>query len=277
MVQLSLEQHITINSIPSGSSLAYANSQFYLIGDDATSMGIFNEAFNLIEQVKLWEGEEYRIPKKQKADLEASCIINDTLYIFGSGSKGNKRDWIVKYNLLNKAIDKIQNIPFYDALRTLVDEINIEAAEFFNNTLILGNRGHKKNPSNTFLYANFNNEDFQQFNLKKINLPISKEWVMGISGLTTFNNQIWATFSSEDTDNAIDDGAIGPSALAIFSISDWEKALPEITPTQFIWLNEIDKRFEGNKIESLAIVDNNLFLVADNDNGASQLFKLLMV
>lgn len=94
-------------------------------------------------------------------------------------------------------------------------------------------------------------------------------------------DQLLITASTEDTYNSLDDGAIGNSYLWIVNNISAKKNWKAINPDKIIDLEETDARFKGQKIESVCIIKETkkllyLLLAADNDNGSSTLFKLVV-
>ncbi len=283
-INCSVITSIVINKVSGGSALAYYTDKLILIGDDAKYMGVLNDNLETIDTITLWpNATDISIPKKDKPDIEASCIVDNgestCLFAFGSGSKADKRNWIIEIEKQghNFTIKKYDNHNLYKLLKDAInDNINIEAAEYIAPYLIIGNRGNKKDPGNHLICINaFNMPNASIQKIASIQLPkYDSNIPFGISGLCSIANTdyLLATFSSEDTDNAIDDGAIGPSAIAIFSINDvMHKDV--IAPRSFQLLESFSTLFAQQKIESICIKDNFLFLVADNDDHASILFK----
>ena len=97
----------------------------------------------------------------------------------------------------------------------------------------------------------------------------------------TKSDMLVLTVSTEDTRNSLDDGAIGKSYLWIINSISSKKRWKAINPDRIIDLDETDPRFKGHKIESVCILKDtrkelHLLLAADNDNGSSSLFKLVV-
>lgn len=105
----------------------------------------------------------------------------------------------------------------------------------------------------------------------------------GISGIcyNASSDQLLLTASTEETHSTNGDGAIGKNYLGFinnFSSKLYEKSL--FTDR----LLELDNQFpeiKGHKIESLSILSStnaalNLLLAADDDNGSSHLFKIIV-
>ena len=87
--------------------------------------------------------------------------------------------------------------------------------------------------------------------------------------------------SSEETDNAYDDGAIGNSYIGWITNFKNKMLHPTVTLNGIYCLTDIQSEFKGEKIEGLCIerIENNtmiMHLISDNDNGESKLFKVKM-
>lgn len=104
---------------------------------------------------------------------------------------------------------------------------------------------------------------------------------MSLSGLTYSYKNDWLIFTSstEDTDNAIDDGSIGDSYLGIIENASRKIGRKRIKVNALFNLSKLNRKFKGQKIESVCIQADKerrlkLHLVADNDKGDSYLFKI---
>jgi hypothetical protein len=279
-----------LSSFPSGSSLEIYNSELIVMGDDATKIIIVDFDHKIRDSILIDSSGVSRIPKSIKPDYEASCIVKfgDTsaLVAFGSGST-SQRENLLKVSLPARSTSSfsVQHAPtFYDACKKIVGtDLNIEGAATINQQVVLANRAHIGQPQNSFLVIDhFSATGIEPMVVRKCNikLPASGK-VVGISGLTyaPLQDMLWFTASTEETANTHDDGAIGDSYLGyIMNASDALKR-NEVTPNSFINLSSFEASFKGQKIESLAIekIDSNeaiIHLVADNDNGTTQLFKI---
>ena len=89
-MKLDLLDYKELKSYPSGSGIEYYDNKIYLVGDDAANILVTNTRWKNEEYINLFESEEKRIPKKLKADLEATTVLHlDNkvfLLIMGSGS-----------------------------------------------------------------------------------------------------------------------------------------------------------------------------------------------
>lgn len=272
----------------SASGIEYFRNHYYVIGDDANNLLILDEAFNPKDSIQLYSFNEKRIPKKIKPDLEAITVTkNGTLLIVGSGSLAPTRNtaWII--DPVTKQKDSIRLDIFYQRLKLNgLEEINIEGICSMPGSVVFSNRGSKGYPKNHLI---FTNEDFlkDQTNARLIIVPVGSNtdssFFNGVSGLaySTKSDRLIITVSTEDTRNNMDDGAIGKSYLWIVKNISSKKGWKAINPVEIIDLEAIDPKFNGQKIESVCITKEttrflHLVLAADNDNGASSIFRLIV-
>ena len=95
------------------------------------------------------------------------------------------------------------------------------------------------------------------------------------------SDRLIMTISTEDTHNALEDGAIGKSYLWIFKNISSKRRWKAANPSQVIELDAMDARFKGQKIESVCITSEtrdflHLVMAADNDDGSSTLFRVVV-
>jgi hypothetical protein len=277
-----------LEQYPSASGIEYLNKQFYLIGDDANDLLILDSNLNQIDSIHLYSFSEKRIPKKLKADLEGITITKDNqLLITGSGSLSPFRNTAWLIDPVTQQKDSIRLDTFYNRLLLNgIKEINIEGICAIPGSIILANRGSKGNPKNHFILTSDN------FWADQANAPISliltgsesdSTLFTGISGLTYSeqSDRLFITASTEDTRDTLDDGTIGKSYLWIITNISGKIKWKAINPDQIIDLEETDPLFISHKIESVCITKEtrnfiHLVLAADDDNGSSTLFKMIV-
>jgi len=288
-MKLSLLDFKKLENFPSASGIEFYDDRIYVVGDDAKDLLVLNKKWNKPGVIHLFDSEEARISKTQKADLEASAIIHlnkkPYLLLLGSGST-EIRNQAVLLNLLNYKFEMLDLSIFYDRLKKSgIAELNIEGASAMNGELVLSNRANKTNPDNILIVTSI---DFWKkqadapIHLIKVGLPTT-EPVMGISGITYSEHQEMLIFttSTEDTMNAYDDGTIGKSCLG-FIENAYRKIGREkvqLKVNEIIDLPSADEQFKGYKIESVCIQSEKdhsmkLQMVADNDSETSYLFKV---
>jgi hypothetical protein len=153
-------------------------------------------------------------------------------------------------------------------------------------TVLLANRGNKAWPHNFIIVTTPRFWEFQgSSSISLINCGTNADTssFAGISGMGYSNTSDWLflTASTEDTRSSTEDGAIGKSYLWIIksmvSKQEWEAINPNIV----IDLEAVDPGFKGHKIESVTVLSDTrktvvLALAADNDDGTSTLFRLVI-
>ena len=277
-----------LDHYPSASGIEYFNSQFYIIGDDANKLLILDSNLNPTDSINLYHFAEKRIPKKLKADLEGITLTKDNqLLLLGSGSLSPYRNTAWLIDPLTKQMDSLRLDTFYQRLiLNGIKEINIEGVCAIPGSLILTNRGSKGYPKNHLIITS---SDFWK---AQSTAPISVILAgsatdtflfNGVSGLAYAkkSDQLILTVSTEDTRNSMDDGTIGKSYLWMVNSISSKKKWKAINPDRIIDLEETDPRFKRQKIESVCITKETkdfiyLVLAADNDNGSSTLFTMVV-
>jgi hypothetical protein len=283
-----LEAMKKLADYPSASAIEYLNGKIYLLGDDANYLVVLDSNFNQIDSVQLYSFTEKRIPKELKADLEALTIIRKKkqtlLLAVGSGATEKRNaGWIIDIDSGKK--DSISLDRFYSRLgKKGAKEINIEGACSIPGYLLLVNRGNKGYRSNLLIKTKndfWNDTINTPVDLIRIGTNTDTNSFQGASGMdyATRSDRLILTVSTEDTKNSYDDGTIGKSYLWVVKFISSKREWLAINPDQVIDLEKIDQRFKGQKIESVAVMNETndhlvLLLAADNDDGSSSLFKL---
>ena len=284
-----LELSKKLNDYPSASAIEYINGQIFLLGDDANYLAILDSNLNQTDSIQLYSYPEKRIPKDLKADLEALATIRKSkenfLLALGSGATANRnKGWLI--DLKNKHKDSIQLDSFYSRLKRLgINEINIEGCVSIPGFLFLINRGNNGYPKN-FLIKTRNDfwaDSTKPIDVIRMGVNTDTNSFRGISGMdyAPVSDRLILTVSTEDTKSAYEDGAIGKSYLWIVEFISSKKDWLAINPDQVIDLEEVDPQFKGQKIESVAVVNETkkeliLLLAADNDDGTSSVFKVII-
>jgi hypothetical protein len=279
---LSLITKTELLNFPSASSIEFHNDLLYIIGDDARNIAIIDKNYKLLDTVTLFPGDSLRIPKKIKADLEASTIVRhngkDALLVTGSASTPEREFlWLFPLENLNSH-EKISLTAFIGKLR--VKQVNFEGLAAVKNMLVFGNRGNINIPENQLVIVPVKDlTALENTNPVIIEMKLDGSF-KGLSGLAYVpsDDLLLFTASVEETGSAYEDGKIGNSYLGY--IKNFSSKLNEkiLRADELIDLPATQHAFLNEKIESVAVeaVGKNLILhlVADNDNGTSTLFKL---
>jgi hypothetical protein len=277
----------TILEYPSGSALEFYKDNLYVVGDDINYILCLDKQWNEINKIKLFDYDGIRIPKPEKPDLECAAIVDDILYVVGSGSKSPQRDVAFIINLTENKVKKISTAAFYSIFkdRNLINEMNIEGFTGCKDKLLFFNRGNTLQPNLLIITDQkvLKKQFPDKFKVIPVVLGKLHDFDMGISGACydVINDILFLSASAENTSNAYDDGEIMGSAIAI--VYDAYKKLnnKELVIDELIDLNKTDDLFLKQKIESVCLTDHSgnhfsFVLVADNDDGKSVLFELQM-
>lgn len=283
-----LEEVKLIPSYPSASGIEKLNNKYYIIGDDAKNLLILDSSLNAFDSISLFPFSEQRIPKTIKADLESISLTKDNkLFLLGSGSLSPYRNtgWLI--DPVKKEKQLIHLDTFYKRLELKgIKELNIEGYCTIPGGMILANRGNRNYPKNKLILTTDNfweNQRDAPISTIAIGTNNDSTKFNGLSGMCYSNksDQLILTVSTEDTRNNVDDGTIGKSYLWIVKKLSSKKRWAAINPDELIDLESLDHQFKGQKIESVCIAKEtsgflHLILVADNDNGTSTIFKVIV-
>jgi len=261
------------------------------MGDDAAYILEMDSQLNPTDSIHLFETSEKRIAKERKPDTEALAIVKmhntTSLLLLGSGSISPYRDSCYVVALPGKEINKYSLDTFYARVKkSTLNMLNIEGATSIPDGILLANRGNKSFPKNYLIVApNFFWENQANAEIRLIKTGINSDTAIfnGISGLdySYKSDQLFMTVSTENTYGIYADGEIGKSYLWIINDFSSKEKLDTMNPDKIINLEETDKRFSRQKIESVCIISENngekvLILTADDDQGSTVLFRLVL-
>lgn len=286
-MKVKLQEFKELDDFPSGSGIEYFNERLYIVGDDAKDILVLDKKWRKETSIPLFDSAELRIPKKIKADLEASTIIEinkiPRLLLLGSGSTLN-RNRAILVNLDDHLKEEMDITGFYNQIKDELEHVNIESSAVILGKLLMGNRGNLTSPENTIIVTDIDfwkHPEKAAWNKVIFDLPDTEGKVLGLSGMTYSHKNDWliCTMSTEATANSFDDGAIGDSYLAIVENASRKILRKKMNVNVLINLSEVDEAFKGYKLESATILSEKngrlkMHLVADNDTGKSFLFRV---
>lgn len=285
-----LEQHITLENYPSGSALVYFNEQVFIAGDDAPSLLHTDINGNKKRNIILYPGQQGRIAKSEKADIEAGTAFTGSkgngLLFLGSGSHPKRKvAWVI--DPYSNVISNYFIDTFYNRLEAAgIAVVNIEALAQISGWMILGNRGNNAYKKNFLILAEnrfWEKQQTARFHTIHLGtIPPSGDFA-AVSGMDYDyrSDKLYLTYSTEKTGSAYDDGAVGNSYLAVVRDVSGKLNYAAINPNEYYALADIDAAFLQRKVESVAVAksgkkETTLLLIADNDDGRSHYFKLAM-
>ena len=236
-----------LQGFPSASSIEFYKDKLYVIGDDARYLIILDKQYNVLDSVMLFPGEGLRIPKKEKADLEASTIIQyngkDHLLVIGSGSTPEREDFYFfslddprQYKKLNRHL-------FYHTMKEHgFLSINLEGMAAVNDRIVFANRANLSQPDNYFITTSteFLYGDSASYGtISRLKFGVEDSLIKGISGMSYIADEdlLLFTASIEQTASAFEDGAIGDSYLGYITGFSAKTTMPSFTVDTLINLS----------------------------------------
>ncbi len=263
---------------PSASGIEYYGGNLYLVGDNAPYFLVLSSSFQPIRKIAYWPDTTAVISKEEKPDIESALLTekNGKPMLLGIGSLSSENRWpVFEWTIGEDSVKKKRLFPKAISFKG-IKEINIEGSTRFREGLLFCNRGNLTTKMNHLIFWN----GPEGFSVKEMRLPQTKS-TAGLSGLYYIREKdlLLFTASEEATFNATEDGKIGESYLGW--IHDFSARSKEavLQASGLLQLSAFAPEFKGQKIEGVCaeIVKDNryrLYLVADNDNGKSGIFKV---
>ena len=289
--RIRLQKVAELKKIPSASTIECISGHIYIAGDDSTHLLKTDAELKSQRYFRLFPGKG-RIPKMEKADIEASAVINEGniedpnyhLLLLGSASLPT-REVMIDISTKTGHQEKISTTDFFKRLKNKIPNLNIEGmANLGGKAMVLANRGNRTHPQNHLIITS------RDFYKHQADCPVHVISIvgilpeLGISDLCYLPQRdiLLFTASIENSADAIQDGEIGDSYLGWFEDFYANHDKSELQPTRLTNLSEVDIRFQKQKIEGICIEDSIgsskthyvVHLVADNDDGRSRMFEM---
>lgn len=271
---------------PSASSVEYVNGRFYIMGDDASCLLVLDSNLNEVDTIRFFNSNERRMPKSSKHDLEAMTVLrNNKLLITGSGSHLANRSGAIIFDPENKTFDSVRLDDFFQRFASHeIDHVNIEGMALLPSAMLMANRGHMNDRHNELIVTSpdfFLNPGEAYINKMLFGVSDDSNSFQGVSGLAYSRKKdiLIATVSTEKVGNSYDDGEIGKSYLWLVNNMAVKMQWKAMNPDKIIDLEKIAPAFKNQKIEGVCVWKETkeflyLLLVADNDDGGSNVFKV---
>src|SRR5690554_7567354 len=174
-----LSSWLKVLGIAAASGLGYENNELILVSDTGNAIyHYFIEKDSLATYSLDNNPVNHYMPKKEKLDLEAFTIVDNTWYAFGSGSKSN-RNTAFQFNKFSKYSTSLDLTDLYAEMKSFAElsdeDFNIEAALQYNDDWYFLNRGNGPENANYLFVVQGRNftDDFNiyyfEFDLPPIN------------------------------------------------------------------------------------------------------------
>ena len=275
MEKIQLSILFKIIGLGSASGLIYHNNTILSIGDNSTYLYEYHIDSNELYRHPLVENPEENIAKISKSDFEAITQYQDSIYIFGSGSKAN-RNTMLHLNATTKKVvsnndlsDLYLSMQSFGAIKP--EDFNIEGAIYNGESWLFFNRGNGKNNKNIIFTVDGKNltTDFRiVFNAYK--LPKIKGVRTSFTDAILVENKIYFLATAENTESTFDDGEILGSIIGSIDLNTMK-----LDFTQQI---SDSHKFEGLTLFKKTETEIEFLLCEDNDTEIqeSTIYKLIL-
>lgn len=254
------------------SGIVYEDKQLYIVSDDSDFLYHYDMELKQMKAVPLREQASSKVKKADKMDLESISKKGDVLYMLGSASKPNRKDFITyniktgelirkNYNELFEKMVKVSGVP--------TNEINIEGLIVLKDKALLFNRGNGPGNHNGIFTVYLRGgllSDVQKYS--PIKLPLINGVQSGFSDAVLVKNKIYFIGTGEATSNTVDDGTIKGSYIGILKLRNFKGLKTKEISS--------DKKIEGITWYAGSKAKPVFLLCEDADNGAVQstIYKL---
>ncbi|MEJ2595175.1 MAG: hypothetical protein P8100_08650 [bacterium] len=295
MIRATVQSATHLDSLSSASGVVYANSTYYVVGDDNPWLYRLNENLESAQWIRLSVTDSLvdgRTPKSLKADFECmeKLIIDGHEYLIflSSGSMEITRDTADIVDILTGKLVKKRNIrPLFQRIKetagiTGEDEINIEGLAITREMVYLFHRGNISgnlviaiNTRHFYNYLTESGSSVPEFGLLPFSLPAYEGTTAGFSGACATPDEKYLVFtaSMEKTVDVYHDGTITGSYIGLIPLDEISAG------TFYATLMKKDGEILPKKLEGVAVHDvtgniAHLLVVADNDDGTSDLYEV---
>jgi hypothetical protein len=261
-----LDFFVLINGISAASGIHYDNNKLFIVSDNSNYLYAYHLSSKKLDRHLLLDmaGQNEQVAKKDKMDLEAITLHKGMYYLFPSGSEENRsRLFEIKLGLALDISQKDGSAMYAgirDHLNILPEDFNIEGALFYQDTLLLFNRGNGPGKVNGIIKVPRGNPMLASF--MSIKLPGINGQAAGFTDATLAGDKIYFLATAESGNSSYFDGEIGGSQVGIINAVDLK-----LEQTQIISLKH---KFEGITLYQSTEKAYTFLLCEDPDNNESK-------
>ncbi|MFZ9969825.1 MAG: DUF6929 family protein [Bacteroidia bacterium] len=285
-----------LKEVASASGLEFWNGHYWLVGDNAPYLFEFGPDWSFWAKHPLhskMEMPDSLYPGKGKPDWESLGVLNNELWILGSGSKPEKRDVALRWRGGHH-----DSPPTYASVQQEYSLTHLYQDLFgeFDKRKITNNEGLVFTPQAALLANRENNQisvlplavwnavlegqPLGEAQVFRVQLPGLQGQEASLSGLyIDEQNRLWFTASVELREESTLDGGIAGSFLGYMNPDTWMPALNALPAhgiqhgedrlPDAIWM----AHGKPWKLESLVVRKGRVWAVTDSDGGPSELLE----
>lgn len=244
-----LTSWLKITGIVAASSIAYENNELLLVSDSSNALYHYFIKNDSLAHYNLTPQDlNHNATKKEKLDLEAFTIIDNTWYAFGSGSNEHRNNGFM-FNKFSKFSTPIDLSNLYSEMKSFAEltdsDFNIEAVTTYNGDWLFLNRGNgSKNANYLFVVQGNNLTDDYNIYYFEFDLPKINNVQTGFADATVINNTLYFIATAEDKTSTYLDGIIKGSLFGAIDLKKMKLVFSE-------------KISDTNKFEGITILEQS--------------------
>jgi DNA-dependent RNA polymerase auxiliary subunit epsilon len=268
MEKFQLEVFLILMNLGAASGLVYTENAIYLISDSSSYLYLYSFATEKTTKIELTTNAQETIEKKNKPDFESITLVNDQLYLFGSGS-GLNRNQLITYNLKTGKIAERNIQPQHDSLQNKfgisADDYNIEGVVYYHQKTFLFQRGNGPKAQNGIFILN---DTTKEVNYHPIELPELKGVKATFTDAVLVEDAIYFLAAAEKSASTYLDGEVTGSIIG--------KLNPETLNVDFTQKISDTHKFEGITLYKKTTDSLEFILCEDKDSEdmKSTIYKL---
>jgi hypothetical protein len=285
LLQLSLQRSILLDSLPSGSGLAFTNSKAIVMSDNMDGFFVLDTA-SLQHRFIGFDSTAAKIKDKDiKLDLESATKFNmegrEWVIALGSGSVSATREKILLIPVDNTPQLKLTAADsFYSSIKQKLGittaQLNLEACFASNDSLYLLNRGTNQSISialpDLFNCIKKNFQEIPPIQIQKFVLPVIDGFNASFSGACAYKKDHFLFSATvEKTSNWVDDGEVAGSFIGLAHING---SVIQVVPLKNREGMMVKEKIESIEWIKLSNKESLIYAISDNDNGKSTWFIL---
>ena len=268
MEKFQLEVFLILVNMGAASGLVYTEDALYLICDSSSYLYHYSFTAEKTTKIEFTTDAKENIEKKNKPDFESITLMENQLYLFGSGS-GLNRNQLITYHLTTGKISERNIQPQHDSLQKKfeisAEDYNIEGVVYYHQKTFLFQRGNGPKAQNGIFILN---DTTKEVNYHPIELPELKGVKATFTDAVLVDNQIYFLAAGEKSASTYLDGEVTGSIIG--------KINPETLTIDFTQKISDTHKFEGITLYKKTTDSLEFLLCEDSDSEQeeSKIYKL---
>ena len=268
MEKFQLEVFLILMNLGAASGLVYTENKIYVVNDNSSYLYQYSFATEKTTKIELTTDAKENIEKKNKPDFESITLMENQLYLFGSGS-GLNRNQLITYHLKTGKIAERNIQPQHDSLQKKfgisAEDYNIEGVIYHNQKTYFFQRGNGPKAQNGVFIMN---DVTKETSYHPIELPELQGVKATFTDAVLVDDRIYFLASAEKSASTYLDGEVTGTIVGRLS--------PETLNVEFIQKISDTIKFEGITLYKKTSDSLEFLLCEDSDSEQeeSKIYKL---